>query len=137
MRFCHSLACGGHFGPRRTARYILDSGLYWPTLFRDSYDYCKICPRCQNTGNISRRNEMPRQPLIFSEVFDVWGINFKDPFPNSFDFIYILFAYFIIIIFCFHFFYFFSWYLFFIFLFFKKLFILFDFIRVNYLRCTS
>ncbi|KAL1567119.1 protein NYNRIN-like [Salvia divinorum] len=25
---CHSLAYGGHFGPKRTARKVLDSGFY-------------------------------------------------------------------------------------------------------------
>ncbi|XP_042038334.1 uncharacterized protein LOC121784238 [Salvia splendens] len=37
---CHALACGGHFGPRKTARKVLDSGFYWPTLNKDAYDYC-------------------------------------------------------------------------------------------------
>nr|URM60731.1 ZF-HD family protein [Gymnema sylvestre] len=92
LRFCHTLACGGHFGPQRTARKVLDSGLYWPTLFRDAYDYCKSCERCQHTGNISRRNEMPQQSLLFCEVFDVWGIDFMGPFPSSFGFVYILLA---------------------------------------------
>ncbi|KAL1544414.1 hypothetical protein AAHA92_21269 [Salvia divinorum] len=30
LTHCHSLACGGHFGPRKTARKVLDSGFYWP-----------------------------------------------------------------------------------------------------------
>ncbi|KAL1532928.1 hypothetical protein AAHA92_32880 [Salvia divinorum] len=25
---CHALACGGHFGPKRTARKLLESGFY-------------------------------------------------------------------------------------------------------------
>lgn len=33
LRFCHTLACGGHFGPQRTSRKVLDSGLYWPLYF--------------------------------------------------------------------------------------------------------
>ena len=28
LAFCHNYACGGHFGPKRTARKILDSGFY-------------------------------------------------------------------------------------------------------------
>ncbi|CAM8917282.1 unnamed protein product [Rhodiola kirilowii] len=28
LSFCHEFACGGHFGPRRTARNILDSGFF-------------------------------------------------------------------------------------------------------------
>ncbi|XP_047943066.1 uncharacterized protein LOC125189884 [Salvia hispanica] len=31
LTHCHSLACGEHFGPRKTARKVLDSGFYWPT----------------------------------------------------------------------------------------------------------
>ncbi|CAM8902737.1 unnamed protein product [Rhodiola kirilowii] len=36
ISFCHELECGGHFGPRRTARKILDSGFFWPHVFRDA-----------------------------------------------------------------------------------------------------
>ena len=32
LTFCHTYACGGHFGPRKTAAKILQSGFYWPTL---------------------------------------------------------------------------------------------------------
>ncbi|CAM9000014.1 unnamed protein product [Rhodiola kirilowii] len=41
ISFCHEHACGGHFGPRRTARKILDSGFFWPSVFRDSYEHCR------------------------------------------------------------------------------------------------
>ena len=47
LKFCHSYACGGHFGPKRTARKVLECGLFWPTLFRDSYMFCKACEQCQ------------------------------------------------------------------------------------------
>jgi len=33
---------------------------------------------------------MPQQPMLFGEVFDVWGIDFMGPFPVSFGFTYIL-----------------------------------------------
>ena len=46
LNFCHDYACGGHFGPKRTARKILDSGFYCPTLFHDSYMFCKSCVKC-------------------------------------------------------------------------------------------
>ncbi|XP_074559897.1 uncharacterized protein LOC141815936 [Curcuma longa] len=92
LSFCHTLACGGHFGPQRTARKVLDAGLYWPTLFRDAFQFHKTCERCQRVGNIGRRNEMPQQFMMFCEIFDVWGIDFMGPFPVSFGFIYILLA---------------------------------------------
>ncbi|XP_027060968.2 uncharacterized protein [Coffea arabica] len=39
IAYCHSFACGGHFGPKRTARKVLESGFYWPTLFKDAYSF--------------------------------------------------------------------------------------------------
>ncbi|CAM8951092.1 unnamed protein product [Rhodiola kirilowii] len=92
LSFCHELACGGHFGPKRTSRKILDSGFYWPHLFRDAYEHCKRCDRCQRVGNISARNEMPQVPILVNDVFDIWGINFMGPFPASFGYLYILVA---------------------------------------------
>lgn len=59
LTYCHNYACGGHFGPKRTARKILDSGFYWETLFKDAYQFCKSCEKCQNMGSLSCRNEMP------------------------------------------------------------------------------
>ncbi|XP_042387373.1 uncharacterized protein LOC121979449 [Zingiber officinale] len=92
LSFCHSLACGGHFGPQRTARKVLDSGLYWLTLFRDAFEFHRTCENCQKMGSISRKHEMPQQPILFCEIFDVWGIDFMGPLPISFDFVYILLA---------------------------------------------
>lgn len=92
LTFCHSYACGGHFGAKRTARKVLECGFYWPSLFRDSYSFCKSCDPCQKTGNISQRNEMPQIPILFCEIFDVWGVDFMGPFPVSFGYVYILLA---------------------------------------------
>ncbi|CAH9125887.1 unnamed protein product [Cuscuta epithymum] len=92
IEFCHSYACGGHFGPKRTAMKILESGFWWPSLFRDAHGFCQSCDNCQRAGNISRRNEMPQNPMLFCEIFDAWGIDFMGPFPNSQGNIYILLA---------------------------------------------
>ncbi|KAL4334846.1 hypothetical protein GQ457_07G006090 [Hibiscus cannabinus] len=89
---CHSAPYGGHFGGNRTAAKVLKSGLYWPTLHRDAQLFCQQCDRCQRTGNISRRNEMPLQNILEVELFDVWEIDFMGPFPSSFGNLYILLA---------------------------------------------
>ncbi|KAL4354030.1 hypothetical protein GQ457_06G010660 [Hibiscus cannabinus] len=89
---CHSSAYGGHFGGTRTAAKVLQSGLYWPTLFKDAHNFYKRCDRCQRTGNISRRHEMPLQNILEVELFDVWGIDFMGPFPSSYENLYILLA---------------------------------------------
>ena len=52
---------------------------------------CFTCEECQRAGAaITRRSEMPQQPMLFCEIFDVWGIDFMGPFPVSFGFLYIL-----------------------------------------------
>ncbi|CAL2252689.1 unnamed protein product [Prunus armeniaca] len=83
LTFAHQHACGGHFGGKRTAAKILQSGLYWPTIFKDAHVWCQACDRCQRVGNQSKRNEMPQQSILVVELFDIWGIDFMGPFPSS------------------------------------------------------
>ena len=92
MDHCHTKVYGGHFGPKRTARKILDSRFYWPTIFKDSYEWCKRCTQCQKEGNITRRNEMPMTPIMPVEVFDIWEMDFIGPLPSSKGNQYILLA---------------------------------------------
>ena len=89
---CHASPYGGHFSGERTAHKILQSGFYWPTIFRDCAEWVKLCDRCQKIGNISSRNEMPLQGIMVVQIFDVWGIDFMGPFPQSFGNLYILLA---------------------------------------------
>jgi len=35
---------------------------------------------------------MPLSPILIVEIFDVWGINFLGPFPQSFGFVDLLIA---------------------------------------------
>ena len=45
---CHASPYGGHFFGERTTHKILQSGFYWPTIFRDCAEWVKLCDRCQN-----------------------------------------------------------------------------------------
>ncbi|RDX78150.1 hypothetical protein CR513_41604, partial [Mucuna pruriens] len=91
LQFCHSTPRGGHYGSTWTARKVLDCGLYWPTIFKDAYQFISTCNKCQKAGMaMNRRHEMPQQPILFCEVFDVWGIDFMGPFPVSNGYSYIL-----------------------------------------------
>ena len=44
----------------------------------------------QMIGWIFKRNMMPLNLILEVELFDVWGIDFMSPFPNSFGHQYIL-----------------------------------------------
>ncbi|RDX88073.1 gag-pol, partial [Mucuna pruriens] len=93
LQFCHAAPGGNHYGSTRTARKVLDCGFYWPTIFRNAYHFVSTYKKCQKVGvAISKRHEMPQQPIMFCEVFDVWEIDFMGSFPVSNGYSYILLA---------------------------------------------
>ncbi|RVW73693.1 Pro-Pol polyprotein [Vitis vinifera] len=55
-----------------------------PSLFKDSHIMCRSCDRCQRLGKLTKRNQMPMNPILIVDFFDVWGIDFMGPFPMSF-----------------------------------------------------
>ncbi|GJT00582.1 reverse transcriptase domain-containing protein [Tanacetum coccineum] len=87
---CHHEPTGGHYGPNVTAKKVLDSGFYWPTIIKEAHTLVQLCEACQKTGNISKRDEMPLNNIQVFEIFDIWGIDFMGPFPKSHKFEYIL-----------------------------------------------
>ncbi|GJV89791.1 reverse transcriptase domain-containing protein [Tanacetum coccineum] len=89
---CHHGPTGGHYGPNTTAKKVLDSGFYWPTIIKEAHTQVRLCEACQKTGNISKRDEMPLNSIQVCEIFDIWGIDFMGPFPKSYKFEYILVA---------------------------------------------
>ncbi|RVW72117.1 Transposon Ty3-G Gag-Pol polyprotein [Vitis vinifera] len=90
LNHCHENACGGHFASQKTAMKVLQSGFTWPSLFKDAHIMCRSCDRCQRLGKLTKRNQMPMNPILIVELFDVWGIDFMGPFPMSFGNSYIL-----------------------------------------------
>ncbi|RVW68341.1 putative mitochondrial protein [Vitis vinifera] len=83
LSHCHENACGGHFAYQKTAMKVLQSGFTWPSLFKDAHIMCRNCDRCQRLGKLTKRNQMPMNPILIVELFDVWGIDFMGPFPMS------------------------------------------------------
>ena len=92
LNHCHTLPCGGHFGGQRTEANVLQSGFYWPSLFKDAHRFVSTCDKCQRMGNISRKDEPPMHPILEVELFDLWGIDFMGPFPASYSNLYFLLA---------------------------------------------
>ncbi|XP_021994444.1 uncharacterized protein LOC110891080 [Helianthus annuus] len=66
LRHCHEGPTGGHHGANYTAKKVLDSGFYLPTIFRDTHEWVTACDACQRATNISARNEMPQHPMQVS-----------------------------------------------------------------------
>nr|CAN64115.1 hypothetical protein VITISV_008525 [Vitis vinifera] len=67
---------------------------YWeePFLFKYCADQIirKSCDRCQRLGKLTKRNQMPMNPILIVDLFYVWGIDFMGPFSMSFGNSYIL-----------------------------------------------
>ncbi|XP_074278492.1 uncharacterized protein LOC141602081 [Silene latifolia] len=87
---CHYSPYGCHHGPSRTVCKVLQSGVYWPTMFQDAKNYVMACDACQRTSSILRRHEMPLNGILEVEGFDVWGIDYQGLFPASKGNLYIL-----------------------------------------------
>ena len=90
LNHCHTLACGGHFRGNITVAKVLQSGFYWPTLFKDAHQFVSTCDKCQTMWSILKRDEPLLQTILKVELFDIWGTDFMGPFPSSFSNLYIL-----------------------------------------------
>jgi len=89
---CHSSPYGRHHSGDRTTAKVLQSSFFWPSIFKDAYEFMRCGDKCQRTGGISRRNEMPLQNIMEVEIFDCWGIDFMGPLRSSYGNVYILVA---------------------------------------------
>ncbi len=43
MKELHEGVARGHFAKDITTKNILDVGYWWPTLFKDTHEFCKRC----------------------------------------------------------------------------------------------
>jgi hypothetical protein len=81
---CHSSPYGGHYGAFRAFRThakVWRSGFFWPNMYGDAKEFVQRCPRCQKHGNINSRDAVPLKSNLQVDIYDVWGVNFMDPFP--------------------------------------------------------
>ncbi|GJZ58920.1 reverse transcriptase domain-containing protein [Tanacetum coccineum] len=83
LAHCHSGPTRGHHSASITGRKVYEAGFFWPSIFKDAKDYVMRCDACQRSGNISSRSEMPQNNIQVCDVFDIWGLDFMGPFPNS------------------------------------------------------
>ncbi|GKA49828.1 reverse transcriptase domain-containing protein [Tanacetum coccineum] len=81
-----SLSQWTHRGTLRCQLYrqeVFDAGFFWPTIYKDAFEFVKSCDACQRQGKISQHDEMPQNAIQVCENFDVWSIDFMGPFPSS------------------------------------------------------
>ncbi|XP_069149188.1 uncharacterized protein [Solanum lycopersicum] len=76
----------------RTSNKILQCGYNWLTIHQDAHEFAEACDRCHRDGGISRRQDLPLNPILVMELFGVRGIYFIGPFVSSHGMKYILVA---------------------------------------------
>ena len=64
LSYCHENAYVGHFSLQKIAMKVLQSGFYWPSLFKDAYNMCQGCDRCQRLRKLFHRHMMPLNPIL-------------------------------------------------------------------------
>nr|GFB33565.1 reverse transcriptase domain-containing protein [Tanacetum cinerariifolium] len=82
LEACHDGSMGGHHGANLTAKKVFNASFFWPTIYKDAYEFVKNCDSCQRQGKISQRDEMPQNSIQIYEIFNVWGIDFMGTFPS-------------------------------------------------------
>ncbi|GJU89321.1 reverse transcriptase domain-containing protein [Tanacetum coccineum] len=83
LAYCHSGPTEGHHSASITRRKVYESGFFWSSIFKDAKEYVMRCDACQRLGNISSRSEIRQNNIQVCDVFDIWGLDFMGPFPNS------------------------------------------------------
>ena len=75
----HEGIAGGHFAENITLHKILTAFYWWPTMKRDVYIYCKQCDIYQRMGPKVSKSSQPLHPIMPTEVFQRWGLDFVGP----------------------------------------------------------
>ena len=82
LEACHSSPISGHHSGVQTAHKIFQCLYYCPTIHQDDHEFAKACDRCQRIGSISRKQELPLNPILLIKLYDVWGNDFMGSFVS-------------------------------------------------------
>nr|GFB78852.1 reverse transcriptase domain-containing protein [Tanacetum cinerariifolium] len=58
LNACHSGPTGGHYRANYITKKVFDSGFYWPSIYKDSFELVKRYDSCQRQGKSSQKDEM-------------------------------------------------------------------------------
>ena len=70
LKACHDGSCGGHFADKRTRHKVLQTGYYWPTIFKDANKFVQACDSCQRARHPGQADEMTLNPQLVIEPFE-------------------------------------------------------------------
>ncbi|XP_049405186.1 uncharacterized protein LOC125868609 [Solanum stenotomum] len=62
LESCHASPYGGHHGGERMTHKVVQSGFFWPSLFKNSIAFVKGCDKCQRLDYVSKWVEVIALP---------------------------------------------------------------------------
>ncbi|MCO5600414.1 hypothetical protein L7F22_054526 [Adiantum nelumboides] len=69
LQEAHMGVAGEHFSGELTTRKVLQSGYWWPTLFKDASLFAKGCDKSQRYKTTQRKDQMPLHPIKVTQSF--------------------------------------------------------------------
>ncbi|KAL3692362.1 hypothetical protein R1sor_006013 [Riccia sorocarpa] len=79
VKACHTDPAGGHFNSKASIRKVYDTGYWWPTVTKDVHQFISACDECQRYGKPSQFHRMTLTPIMASQPFQRWAIDFMGP----------------------------------------------------------
>lgn len=69
LNACHDGPCGRHFADKRIGHEVLQTGYYWPTIFKDVKKFVQTCGNCQSAVRLGQSDKMHLNPQLVIEPF--------------------------------------------------------------------
>jgi hypothetical protein len=79
LKELHEKVAGRHFVMDIIAKKILDARYWWPTLFKDTREFCKSCDNYQKIKGFKTKSLAKLVPTFPKESFMKWGLDFIGP----------------------------------------------------------
>lgn len=64
LKLGHEIPLAGHLGKEKTCQ----RRFYWPTIFKDTEEFCHCCPQCQKSTPVCARLVWLRKPLLWGNT---------------------------------------------------------------------
>jgi hypothetical protein len=74
----HERFGGGHFVVNIIAKKIFDARYWWPILFHDAYEFCRLYDACQRVGGLVTQSLAKLITILLKEPFMKWGLDLLD-----------------------------------------------------------